>query len=137
MSAPADLRTYLLAQSGVSTLIGTRMYPNTLPQGATLPAVVYHRISGTHVESLGGIKAAGTCRVQLDGYAATRLAADAVGDAIVAALRSLSVGQQSIGAGTLVCDVEIQGPRDDQQQPADGSDEWLYVSSVDALLYVS
>lgn len=137
MSAPADLRTYLLAQSGVSTLIGTRMYPDALPEGATLPAVVYYRISGTHVESLGGIKAAGTCRVQLDAYAATRLAADAVGDALVAALRSLSVGQQSIGAGTIVCDVEIQGPRHDRQPPTDGSDEWEYICSVDALLWIS
>ena len=136
MRAPADLRTYLLANAGVAALIGTRMYPNALPQGATLPAVVYYRISGTHVESLQGIKAAGTCRVQLDCYGATRLAADGVSAAIVAALRSLSVGQQSIGAGTLVCDVEIQGPRDDQQQPADGSDEWTYISSLDALLWI-
>lgn len=137
MSAPADLRTYLLANAGVSALIGTRMYPNALPQGATLPAVVYYLISSTHVQSLGGITAAGTCRVQLDCYAATRLAADGVSAPIVAALRLLSVGQQSIGAGTLVCDIEIQGPRDDQQEPADGSDEWTYISSLDALLNIA
>jgi len=136
MSAPADLRTYLLANAGVAALIGTRMYPDQLPQGATLPAVVYYRISGTYAESLGGVKAAGTCRVQLDAYAATRLAADAVGEAIVAALKLLSVGQQSIGSGTLVCDVEIQGPRSDRQPPADGSDEWQYICSVDALLNI-
>lgn len=133
MSAAADLRTYLLANAGVAALIVARMYPDALPQKATLPAVVYYCISATHVESLGGIKDAGTCRVQLDAHAVTRLAADAVGDAIVAALKLLSVGQHTIG-GTKVCDVEIDGPRHDRQGPADGSDEWTYISSVDALL---
>lgn len=136
MSAPADLATYLLANAGVAALIGTRIEPDKLPQRATLPAVVYYRISGTHAESLSGIRSAGTCRVQLDAYAATRLAADAVGEAIVAALKLLSVGQQTIGSGTAVCDVEIQGPRSDRQPPADGSDEWTYISSVDALLTI-
>lgn len=137
MSAAADLRTYLLANAGVKALIAARMYPSALPQQPTLPAVVYQQISGTHCQSLGGVLTAGSRRIQLDAYAATRLAADGLMAAIVAALRLLSVGQQTIGSGTLVCDVEIQGPRDDEQPPPDGSDEWTYISSVDVLLNIS
>jgi hypothetical protein len=134
MSAVADVVTYLLANAGVSALIDTRMYTDKLDQGETLPAVTAHVISRTHVQHLKGITAAGTIRIQLDVSAETRLAADAVADAIVAALKLLAATPATIGAGTPVCDVEIQGPRHGQEPPADGSDEWTYVSSVDAIL---
>jgi len=135
MSAAADLGTYLLADTGVKTLIGTRCAPDKLEQSWALPAVVYYTISRTHVGTLQGVAAAGMMRVQIDTYASTRLTADAVGAAIVAALKTLAAaGPTTIGAGTKVCDVEIQGPRDDRQAPDDGSDEWTYISSVDAIL---
>ncbi len=134
MSAAADLRTYLLANAGVAALIGPRCYPGSVKQSATLPAVAYWVISRTHVQHLKGITDAGTIRIQLDAQAATRLAADAVAEAIVAALKLLAATPATMGAGTPVCDVEIQGPRHGQEPPADGSDEWTYVSSVDAIL---
>jgi len=138
MSAAVALRTYLLGTTAISNLIGTRCFPNVLPQNCTLPAVVYHVISATHAPGLAGIVDAGECRVQLDCHAATRLAADGLSAAIVTRLKTLSAaGPTSIGTGThvtKVCDVEISGPRDDQQPPADGSDEWTYISSVDAVL---
>ena len=135
MSAALALRSYLLEASAISNLVGARVYPNTLPQGATLPSVVYYAISATHAPGLAGIVDAGTCRVQLDCYAATRLVADQVSAAIVARCKTLSAaGPTTIGTGTKVCDVEITGPRDDQQPPADGSDEWQYISSVDVVL---
>lgn len=133
----ADLRTYLLAAAGVSTLIGTRMYPGVLEQDVPRPAVVYYKISGTHVRTLGGIVAAGTVRIQLDCHAATRLAADAVAAAIVARLRTLAaLGPTTIGAGSQVCDVEIQGPQDGHAPPVDGSDEWEHIASLDVILNV-
>jgi hypothetical protein len=133
MSAAADLRTYLLANSGVAALIGTRCYPGTIRQAATLPAVAYWVISRTHVSHLKGITAAGTIRIQLDANAALETDADAVTEAIVAAMKILAATPQTIGS-TPVCDVEIQGPRQSTEPPADGSDEWTYVSSVDVIL---
>lgn len=136
MSAVADLGTYLLANSGVATLIGTRLYANKLDQGETLPAVTLQVISQTHAQHLKGISAAGTTRIQLDVFAETRLAADAVAEAIVAALKLLAATPATIGAATPVCDLEIQGPRQGSEPPADGSDEWTYSSSMDVLLNV-
>lgn len=136
MSAANDLRTYLLANTAVAAAIGTRMYPDALEQGAALPAAVYQVISRTHVQHLQGITTAGTVRVQIDCYAATRLAADAVAEAIVAALRLLAATPAAIGAGTIVGDLEIQGPRSDATGPDDGSDEWEYVASLDVILWV-
>lgn len=136
MSASKDLRTYLLADTAVAALIGTRLYPDALEQGCELPAAVYQVISRTHVQHLQGITTAGTVRVQIDCYAATRLAADAVAEAIVAALRLLAATPAAIGAGTFVGDLEIQGPRSEATGPDDGSDEWEYVASLDVILYV-
>lgn len=136
MSVAADLATYLLAQSSVSALIGSRIETDKLAQGETLPAVMLQVISRTHVQHLQGITTAGTVRVQIDCYAATRLAADAVAEAIVAALRLLAATPAAIGAGTFVGDLEIQGPRSEATGPDDGSDEWEYVASLDVILYV-
>jgi len=41
-----DLRTFLLEQTAITTLIGARIYPVALPQSATKPALTYQRISG-------------------------------------------------------------------------------------------
>ena len=40
------IRTRLLSVSAVTDLVSTRIYPLTLPQGVTLPAVRYQRVSG-------------------------------------------------------------------------------------------
>lgn len=132
--AADDLRDYLLANAGVAAAVGDRMYAWAIKQGSTLPAVHYHVISRTHAQHLGGITTAGTMRMQLDVYASTRLAADTAAEAIVAALRTLAAAPATIGVGTPVCDLEIQGPRHEAEAPDDGSDDWTYRSSLDVLL---
>jgi len=132
-----DLRTYLLADSTLAALVGTRIYPGSLDQGCTLPAVAMWTISRGHDVSLSGVVEAGEARIQLDAHAATRAAADAVAAAIVARLKTLSAAcPTTIGDGTAVCDVDIEGPRDDHERPADGSADWEYISSLDALLTI-
>ena len=136
MSVAADLRTYLLTVNGVSSLVGTRIHPGHVPQAETLPAVAYHVISGLQEGELSGIDLAGEVRIQLDAHAATQLAAETVTAAIVAATRTLCAAcPTTIGIDSPVCDVEVFGPRDLTESPADGSDNWKYISSVDVLLY--
>ena len=48
------LYTYLSTYAGLTALIGTRIYPNTIPQNGTLPAVAYTKVSGYRYHSLGG-----------------------------------------------------------------------------------
>ena len=137
MATAADVRTYVVGATGVAALIGTRMYPTNLPQACTLPAVAYHVISRSHVPHLKGVADAGTMRVQFDCWAKTRLGADAVGDAILARLKTLAaLGPTTIGSATKVNDVEIDGPRHDGTPPPDGSDEWEYLCSLDGLFYI-
>ena len=45
MSLESDLRTYLLAQAGLTALVGTRVYAVHLPQKPDYPNVVYSVIA--------------------------------------------------------------------------------------------
>lgn len=80
--AGSSLRTYLLAQSSVSTLVGQRMYPDVLPQGATLPAIVYYRISTERQHTVSDCLRHARARFQVDCYAESRTAAQSVASAI-------------------------------------------------------
>lgn len=85
MSERADLRAAVLAQSSVAALIGARLYPQTLPQGATLPAMTMTLISrvGEQGHSNGGLALR---RWQFDCWGESQADADAVADALVAAM---------------------------------------------------
>lgn len=45
MSIESDMYAHLSIDGNLAPLIGTHLYPDVLPQGATLPAVVFARIS--------------------------------------------------------------------------------------------
>lgn len=64
------LRARLLSQAPVTTLVGTRIYPNGLPQDPVLPAVTYRRISGQHIHSHSGVSNLINARIQFNCYAA-------------------------------------------------------------------
>lgn len=65
----ADLRAHLLSQAPIAAIIGTRFYPQQLPQGATLPAVTYQRIAGQSLIDHQGDAGLGRARIQLDCWA--------------------------------------------------------------------
>lgn len=65
------LRWYLLQDSAILALVGTRVYPIKLPQPTTQPSIVYTRISGLgdhHSEGASGLTRP---RVQVDCWAPT------------------------------------------------------------------
>jgi hypothetical protein len=128
----AATRAKLVGTTGVSTLLGTRVYPDRLPQGATLPAAVYYQISLTEETYLGGLVGVGHARIQVDAYASTRLAANALALAIRDAL-AMSGGRGTWGT------VSVSGcvptaERYDVQEVDDGSDEPQYITSRDFLI---
>lgn len=69
------LRTLVLADAGMSALIGERMYPDVLPQGATFPAIRFFEVSLTPLYQHDGDANLDTSRYQFDCYAANRPAA--------------------------------------------------------------
>lgn len=62
----ADLRSFILAGPGVADLIGDRIYPNVLPQGATYPAASMRMVSPGIDYLLTGESGWHQARVQLN-----------------------------------------------------------------------
>jgi hypothetical protein len=77
------LKTYLQSVAGVSSLVSTRIYPETLPQEPTLPALKYDIIS---IERQHLIDFA-TMYIQYTSVATTHLGARALSDAVRKALQ--------------------------------------------------
>lgn len=81
--------------AGLSALIGTRCYPQRMPESPTLPLVVYHLVStppNDYQDHDGGAPDRWTYRVQLDGWAGDADAASALGDQMFAAFAGWSSG---------------------------------------------
>lgn len=89
MSLESDLRAYLLTQTGVTDLVSTRIYPNRLPDGPTLPAVVYQRISTNHALASGNVPLV-RARIQVDAWAERYEDVSAIGAALHTALDMVS-----------------------------------------------
>lgn len=62
MSFESALFTALTGNAGLSTLIAARLYPDALPQGAVLPAIVYQRVSTPRTQVLGATQAVAVSR---------------------------------------------------------------------------
>ena len=65
MSIEVDFRAALLADTNVSALIGTRVYPLMLPDDADTPAVIYQELDAVGERTLSGHFIARTRRYQL------------------------------------------------------------------------
>lgn len=76
----------LLAMAGVTSLVGTRIYPLVEPQDASLPAIVYQRISGPRDHVMEGASGLAMARMQLTMLASTYSGAKALAEAVRAAL---------------------------------------------------
>lgn len=128
----ADMRTYIIAQASVSTLIDTRMYPDVLPQTATLPAVVYRRIDTTLHPALTNHSTLEQARIAYDCYATTRDAANT----LAAAIKACGIKNLQAALTTFKCrDCTIMdGDVYDVDPPDDGSDEYRYITGFDVLV---
>jgi hypothetical protein len=80
--------------SGLSELIGTRCYPQRLPEDPTLPALTFFVVSSppNTYQDHSGSPDRWTYRVQLDGYASDPDSAAALGAQMLAAFAAWSSG---------------------------------------------
>lgn len=129
------LRTKLAGTAAIAAIVGTRIYPDRLPQSTTLPALVYYGVSGVDEPQLSGLVGQAQQRLQVDAYASTRLVANSLALAVRDALTS-SWGRGTWSTGVYVngC-VPEGGERYDTQDVGDGSDDPQYITSRDYLIY--
>lgn len=124
----AALRTYLLASSGISTLIGDRLTWGFSKQGDTLPRVTLQRISGGPEYSDEGEASLSEQRVQVDCYGATSESARAV----YAAIRSRISGASFTQSG-VAFNIFIDSVRDEPDAYEGGRQEHLV--SLDLMVW--
>lgn len=86
-TAEESLVARLEAVSGVTDLVSTRIYPDKLPQSATLPAITYQRISTIRETAMGNDTGIARARFQVTSFAATYAALKGVTEAVRAALQ--------------------------------------------------
>lgn len=127
------VRTYLLADATITTLIGTRMWSDLLPQDAELPAVEFSKISTRHDMVLGGPAGLAHCRLQFDCKADRAAGGRLKANEIAEAIRDSGI----LGYRGVVGGVDIRGarPEDGQRNSIDyandDSDDHVYVTSFD------
>lgn len=63
------LRSFVLADAAIAALVADRVYPLTLPQGVTLPAMTYQVVFGEHPVIHDGPQGLARARVQFDCWA--------------------------------------------------------------------
>lgn len=83
MTISSLLQAALAANSGVTALVSTRIYPIKLPQPPTYPAITYQRISNT---AQNGSTALRETRYQIDCWADTYTPTQTLAAAVKAAL---------------------------------------------------
>lgn len=83
------LRTFLLADPGLSALIATRVVWLRRPQGSALPSITLQIVSGDHEYTMAGREGLVGSLVQMDIWAATYASMKDVERALIAALDNL------------------------------------------------
>lgn len=135
MGLEKGMRDYFLADNDVATLIGDRLYPRRAPQTAAKPYVVFNLISDVDLRVLRGYAGLTSALYQLDVFAATALAARAVGEALFQAIGR--DGFKGTWDGVTVQLARWTDKRDDLVPPFAGDDVGIPQYSLDlAVWYV-
>lgn len=116
----------LLADSGLSALVSTRIHPGSLPQGATLPALVITRIGGAPQYADEGETGLNEARVQVDCWADTYSQAKLTARAVVA---SLSAFTGTVGT-TVFNQIMLENERDIREGGGNAA-EYPFRTSLD------
>lgn len=86
MSAETQLYTLLAGAAGVTALVSTRIYPDLVPEAKDPPYIGYERVSTEPVTTLEGTVLASKAGMAVACWATTRVVAEQIADAVVAAL---------------------------------------------------
>ncbi len=117
MTFEEALFTYLSTHAGLSALVSTRLYPVVLPQGATLPAVTYMRVSTVQMRTFGDPRMGRTARIQFTVWASTYASRLAVAQQLAAALEGYD-GLMGGTGGVTVLAAQGENELDDYEPTA-------------------
>lgn len=96
-SIGSAIRSKLIADTLITSLAGTRVYPQKLPQNPTLPAVIYSIISDTPNADVSGMAGLFNADIQIECYAETAQAAQDLSENVRLSLQSYRGTHLSVG----------------------------------------
>jgi hypothetical protein len=120
----------LLADAGVASLAGTRVFPGSRPQGSALPAIVLARVSGAPLYADDGEIGLGQDRIQIDCWAATYGEAKTLARAVTACLS----GFEGPVGDTVFQFIELDTERDLREGGVDAA-EYPFRTALDFLVW--
>jgi hypothetical protein len=116
----------LLADTGVIALVGTRVFPGSVPQGEALPAIVFNKISGAPIYADEGEVGLDEARIQIDCWAETYSAAKGLSRAVRASLSAFFGTSEGVESLYLSLDVER-----DLREGGSNANEYRFRTSMD------
>ena len=127
------LRTQLLTVTDITNQVSTRVYWDTLPQAATLPAIVVQMTGTDRQRNIGAAEQFYRSTVQLEVYADSHADAVTVGDLV-----ETNVEFDAGTWGTLTVSRSlVETVVDVVEAPADGSDAWRRIRSMSIVVWHS
>jgi len=126
------LRTYLLADTTLSSRVGGRLYPNErAPQGSVYPQITYHRVARGHGHHLTGANGLKSPLFQFDIFTERYTEAQDVVNALVARID----GKRETMTGVEVLGCFVQDDFDTVEQPDIGDETTLHWVPVTVLVW--
>lgn len=124
------LQTFLEAQSTITSVVGTRIYPQHLPRNSSYPCLTHQLVSRTYGHHLSGVTGLSTARVQVDCWGEKLSDVETLAEAVRVALDGYF---GTIGDVT-VAFVQLDNEQDLSEAPQDESEQWLYRRTQDYLI---
>jgi hypothetical protein len=128
------LRAYLLADSAISALVGSRMYPITPPQGQVLAHIVYHMISGQGDRHMQGRSGLSRPRIQIDCWADTPDVAISLAGEVKERIDGFK-GAMAWGTNSPQNSVDVQAIFFESERDDYDADSGLYLISHDYIVW--
>ena len=116
MSAQAIANALIGSAAGVVSLVSDRVYPSMLPAGVSLPAAVVRLVSNVRVGTIDAAAALHTyrARIQVNALAPTFPQAQALRQAVKAAMRFQRGAVAGVTVASIVDDVELPDDYDEE-----------------------
>lgn len=129
----ADIATYIKADAGISALVGSRVFSDYLPQGKSMPAIVYTVISATPAQTLSSTPSSfSSDRIQVDCYATSRSGANTLAESVRIRMQN-TIGD--VGDSTVSAIALENGPYFGFDPAEAGTDQRRFITSLDFFVH--
>jgi hypothetical protein len=125
------LKTLLDAESTLTAICGTRIYPDKAPQTAAFPQIVFTQLNSDELNTLDGGADVRSIDLDFDCRANRSVTAVSLRTALRDYIRDFtgSAGTETINS------VTVNGDAADYEPPVDGSDNGVFVKTLDVQIH--